>query len=1175
MLCRVCHRENDADARFCGRCGQPLALACIACGRLNPSENQFCTACGQPLSEGVADTTSSVRQPDPRQSVPRVYTPPHLAQKILTMRGALEGERKLVTVLFVDVVGSTSLAECLDPEEMHAIMGRTLKLMLAEVHRFEGTVNQFLGDGIMALFGAPIAHEDHPRRAVHTALSILKALEPLNEELERTRHLGLKVRQGANTGLVVVGSIGDDLRMDYTAVGDTTNVAARLQQAAPAGQVLISEQTRRLVEGYFRMRPLGELTLKGKAERMEGWEVLSAQVARARIDLEEERGLTPIVGRERELQLLLDAYDKAKSGQGQVVFLTGDPGIGKSRLLLEFRRRLGSDVAWSEGRALSFGHSIAFHALIDMLKRSFGIEEADSEATIVERIEGSVLALGEDLRPLIPYVRYLLSVHPGEASVLAMDPQQRRGEIFDALRRLTIRASEVSPQVTVYEDLQWIDQATEEYLLHTADSVPTSRCLRIITYRTGHAHPFGERTYHTRIALGALSNAASLEMTEAVLGTNALPEELKPLIVRKAEGNPFFVEEVVKSLLELQALRQAEGAYSLAKPIEEVSVPDTIQDVIMARIDRLEEAPKRAAQLGSVIGREFTYRLISRLSDDSSRTQEALRQLKAVELIYEKATFPETAYVFKHALTQEVAYSSLLLQRRKELHRLVGQAIEEIYPDRLAEHYAVLAHHFARAEAWEKALDYLLKAADRAVKAFATREAIAFYDRALEVAAELGECASQRTLMQIHQARGNLYVLLSDFERAHAEGERALSIARNIGDGVAQGAALVGMGLASWLGHKFERALLDAREAIEVGEAVGDPTVLAGGHLTTGLVHEMTGRLEEAERKLDQVIRISRRAGDAANQSWALVFAAEIKGWEADFDEATRLYGEGIRLARDHNVLVPQLEGLFMYGINLTGKGEYRAALAAFEEGLALAERVGDENYTPRYLNSLGWLSFECGDLDRAIQLNRRGSEGARIRQDHESVANAELNLADIFLARGDLASAHETLDAVHRMVKDPATSDWMRWRYSMHLFTSLGELALARSDQANTRGYAEQCLALATRTNSRKYMVNGWRLRAGEALLRRDWGEAEAALHEALKIAKAIGSPTPLWKTHFALGRLYSELGRPDLARPDYRAAYGVIASVRDSFGDPSLRATFDSSPLIQRVYQENAESD
>jgi predicted ATPase len=438
----------------------------------------------------------------------------------------------------------------------------------------------------------------------------------------------------------------------------------------------------------------------------------------------------------------------------------------------------------------------------------------------VTKIERGVFRLGEDLRPTLPYLRYLLSVEPGDAAVLTMDPQQRRGEIFDALRRLTVRAAEVRPQVAVFEDAHWMDQATEEYLLFTADSIPTSRVLRILTYRTGYVQPFGERSYHTRIALNTLSTAHSIEMAQGMLLTERLPEALKALIVRKAEGNPFFVEEVVKSLLEVGALRPAGEGYVLAKRLDEIFVPDTIQDVITARIDRLEEAQKRTLQLASVIGREFTRRLLDRLAEVRARTEEVLRELKAIELIYEKSTFPELAYMFKHALTHEVAYNSLLVRRRKELHRLIDLAIEELYTDRLTEQHEVLAYHFAKGEEWRKALEYLLKAAEKATKAFANREAIALYDQALEVAGQLGAAVDANTLMAIHRAKADLYMVLSEYARARTEGERLLVLARRIGDRQSEAVALAGMGVASAWGHDFTRALTEASKAIAIAREV-------------------------------------------------------------------------------------------------------------------------------------------------------------------------------------------------------------------------------------------------------------------------------------------------------------------------------------------------------------------
>jgi class 3 adenylate cyclase/tetratricopeptide (TPR) repeat protein len=1148
MRCPSCGFENPEGMKFCGQCASPLGRRCPQCGFANPPGFAFCGQCATSLTEPPAASPPQV---------PLSYTPKHLAEKILASRTALEGERKQVTVLFADVSGFTSISEQLDPEDVHQFMNRAFALMLEEVHRYEGTVNQFLGDGLMALFGAPIAHEDHAQRAVHAALGIQRVLHDYAGELQGTRGMAFRVRLGLNTGLVVVGSIGDNLRMDYTAVGDTTNVAARLQAAADPGRIVMSEATHRLVGGYFYTRAFGELSLKGKAEPVRAWEVLSARVARTRLDVEADRGLTPFVGRDRELRLLFECFEQAKAGHGQVVFIAGEPGIGKSRLLLEFRRRLGDEATWSEGRAVSFGRSMAFHLLIDLLRRNFRLEEGDAEGTIVTKVERGVLRLGEDLRPLLPSLRYLLSVAPGDPAVLTMDPRQRRGEIFDALRRLTVRASEVRPQVAVFEDAHWMDQATEEYLLFTADSIPTSRVLRLLTYRTGYVHPFGERTYHTRIALNTLSTAHSVEMAQAMLATATLPEELKVLIVRKAEGNPFFVEEVVKSLLEVGALRRAGDGYVLAKRLDEIYVPNTIQDVIMARIDRLQEAPKRTLQLASVIGREFTRRLLDRMAESQAWTEEVLQELKAIELIYEKSIFPELAYMFKHALTHEVAYNSLLVQRRKELHRLIALAIEELYADRLTEQYELLAYYFAKGEEWGKALEYLLKAAEKAAQAFANREAVALCDQALEVADQLGWAVDAKTLMTIRQARSNLYFVLSDFERSRAEAGRLLVLARQAGDRVTEGTALARMGLASKWTHELDLALDYARQAIDIAEAADAKPVLAEGHWITGYVHTGTGRLGPAGEEFAQALMISRSAGDVVHQALALVQAGQLKNWQGEYVEASRLQAEGLRIARPHGLWLPLLNGLWVKGLALTGQGDYDEALTMFEEGLVLSEKVGDEVWHQRLLNSLGWLHSELGSLDRAFDHNRRSAEGARKRGDHEVIANAELNLGDIFLAKGDLAQAQEFLEGVHCLVNDPATSEWSRWRYSIHLFASLGELWLARGDVARAGAFAEQCLELATRTNSRKYLVRGGRLTGEIALARRQWNEAEEALRQTLSIAEALGNPTQLWKTHLAFGRLWAETTKPAMAREAYYAARAVIDSIKGSLRNSELRAS------------------
>lgn len=883
MECPRCSAQNRNGAQFCRQCGLPFEGVCPACGATLQVASQFCDTCGASLPSALTATSKPSRF-----SSPGSYTPRHLAEKILTSRSALEGERKQVSVLFADISGFTSLSERLDPEDVHAFMTRAFELMLAEVHRYEGTVNQFLGDGIMALFGAPIAHEDHGQRALHAALGIRRALEAYQHELKRERGISFQVRQGLNTGLVVVGSIGSDLRMDYTALGDTTNVANRLQQAADPGRILISEATHRLVAGYFHTRSLGGLPVKGKTDPVPAWEVIGAREPRTRLEVEADSGLTPFVDREHELQLLSDSFEKAKDGRGQAIFLVGEAGIGKSRVLLEFRRRLGDQATWLEGHALSFGRSMAFYPVIDLLKRNFRIEEGDTEGGIVDKIERGVLRLGDDLRPTLPFLRFLLSVDPGDPAVLRVDPKKRRTETFNALRRLTVRAAEVRPQVLVIEDAHSMDQATEEYLAFFADSIPVSRIMLVLTYRPGYRHPFGERTYHTRIGLTALSSADTVVMAQSMLAVDRVPDELQQFIFRKAEGNPFFVEEVVKELREVGILRPAGARYVVDKPLDAIDVPDTIQDVIMARIDRLDEAPKKLLQLSSVIGREFTRRLLDRISDRPTEIEEGLHALKASELIYETRVFPEPAYLFKHALTHEVAYNSLLVQRRRELHRLIGGAIEELYVDRLAEHYEVLAHHFSRGDDRPKSLEYLTKAGAKAAQAHANREALGLYEQALTL---VGADQSARADLLKNLAIVTQYLGDADASLRHAEA--AVELYEKLGDkGNAVSVHLHIQMLYTWQwdGAREDMGLKHLEAAAALVEDAPDS-------VEKGLVYQRTGHgylhrsqpvttLEWAQKAVDMFARL--RVPMGTSLGTALAYRGRIdegvayseKNWE-------------------------------------------------------------------------------------------------------------------------------------------------------------------------------------------------------------------------------------------------------------------------------------------------------
>jgi len=1164
MKCPRCQHENPPQAKFCLECGARVALTCTRCRSELPAGAKFCLECGEPVA---AQATA-----EPRFTSPESYTPKHLAEKILTSKAALEGERKQVTVLFVDVSGFTSLSERLDPEEVHRLMSRAFDLMLAEVHRYEGTVNQFLGDGIMALFGAPIAHEDHARRAVHAALGITRVLDEYRQELA-PRGITFRVRQGLNTGLVVVGSIGSDLRMDYTAVGDTTNVAARLQQAAEPGRVTMSDATHRLVRGYFDVRPVGEMHLKGRDQPVVAWEVQAAHGGRTRLELETPRGLTPFVGRDRELGVLLDTFARAEAGNGQVVFVVGEPGIGKSRLLFELREHLGERGTWQEGHCLSFGRAMAFHPFVDLIRRWFAIEESDDELATVAKIERGLRDLGEDLLAVSPYLRALVSIDPGDAEVRAMNPAERRGETLEGLRRMLVRAAERWPLVLVVEDLHWIDSASEGFLISLADSVPALRALLVFTYRPGYPSSFGERSYFTRIAPAILSADDSARMAAAVLASGALPDELRRVIEGKAEGNPFYIEEVVKSLEESGALRRDAGRLVLAGGPGALAIPGTIHDVIAARIDRLAEPPKRALQVAAVVGREFTRRLVDRLADARERTDESLRELTVLELIHERRRYPELAYMFKHALTQDVAYGTLLMQRRAELHGLVGRAIEELYADRLAEHYEVLAHHFSKAEDWPRALDYLLKAAEKATRAFGLRQAVELYGEALQAAARLGDQVPITTLMTIRQARADLFFGLGEFSQSRVEAEHLVDLARQIDDRAAEAGGLVQVATAlQWL-EDFPAAHARVNHALEMAEAVGAQAPLSGAMYTRGYMHGLNGRLDDGETDLQQALDIGRSIGDANREALARHLLSLKRSWQGQYTESLALDEEGVRLAREHRLVIPLLRCLWSHAVALTNLGEHDRALAEFAEGVTLAEKVGDDAYMSRYLNTIGWMRIECGDLAEGIRLSERSYEVTQhsARAGHgtgaERMAFIRNNEADAFMAQGDYTAAAQALDESLHTVQHPPPSRWMTWRYTAHCYASLGQLALMRGDADSARRFADQSLEIATPTAARRFESWAWRIKGESATMRQVWTEADDCLRRALTIAEAIARPRQVWLSQLALGRLHAALGRPDEARERYRAALDVVERLRAHTQEPGLRAGLERMPQIREL--------
>jgi DNA-binding NtrC family response regulator/tetratricopeptide (TPR) repeat protein len=1030
-------------------------------------------------------------------------------------------------------------------------VSRALDAIVDKIRSFGGQIDELSATGLVAAFGLePL--EDAQRHAASAAVAIQKVAERVRTEDPARPAVTLAI----HTADLPVGSRGDRVAIDSDAKRPARALLELLAEQAPPGHLVVSGQTAAFLMRRFELAP---------GDPLPGGSDPTYRLIGSR---DGERELTAFVGREAELRLLRERFEQARAGRGQVVSIVGEAGIGKSRLLRELRGQVGEVATWVEGQAMSFGRTIPFHPLIDLLRRAFRIDEGDREPTVVEKIERAVAELGPDLRPALPYVRHLLSVDPGDPSLRQMDAKLRRAETFDVMRGLFPRMATRRPLVVVWEDLHWADQTMVEFIAALADGIAVQPMLVILTYRPATPPPVGDRTFHTRVTLAGLSTADCVAMARGLLSVAELPEPLQALLVRTAEGNPFFLEEVLRSLQETGTVRTENARVRLAPRLAEHVVPDTVQDVIRARIQRLPDAPRQLLELASVVGREFTRRLIDRLAGAHDATEGALRELKAFELIHETSVFPELAYAFRHALIHDVAYHSLPVERRRDLHGAVARAIEELHGDRLAEQYEVLAHHFAETADWEKALEYLRKAAEKATQAFAIREALALYERALQVAGDAGpDPAVENATVAIHQARAALYFLISDFDRSRAEAERVAALARRRGDPDEEGMALAAIGWASMWARDLDGAVEAARRAIEVAEPSCATTPLTRAHLTIGFIRGVTGQLGDAEEHMAKAVATGRSAGVLADLSLSLTVTGLLRNWEADYVAASELQTDGLAIARRHDLLLPLLLSTFLYGMTLTGKGDYEAALALYREGLVLAERVGDEAIHHRLLNCLGWLHAELGDVTGAIELNRRSAEVGRRRRDPGTLPNALVNLGENHLELGDLARAGELLDEAHSVFADPGGSPWMRWRYSMRLFEDLGALWLARGDPARAAGFADETLELATRTRSRKNLVRGWRLRGEIALARRELDDAEDAFRRALAVATEIGNPPQLWKSQVALGDLHAARHRPDAAGAAYRDARAVIARVKASLRDPVLIGSLAATPTVRRL--------
>jgi predicted ATPase/class 3 adenylate cyclase len=688
-------------------------------------------------------TPGAVAAPAP---APLAYTPRYLAEKILTSRSALAGERKQVTVLFADLKGSMELLADRDPEEARQLLDPVLERMMEAVHRYEGTVNQVMGDGIMALFGAPLAHEDHAVRACYAALAMQETLRRYSAEVRRTHGVEVQIRVGLNSGDVVVRAIGNDLHMDYSAIGQTTHLAARMEQLATPGSIRLTTETLRLAEGLIQVTALGPVPVKGLAEPVEVFELLGVSALRQRLQVAASRGLTRFVGRQPELAALEQTLEQASVGHGQVVAIVGEAGVGKSRLIYEVmhsHRTRGWRVV--ESTAMSYGQATPYGPVLDLLKCYTQVEERDDPRTIRARVTGQVLTLDEALQETIPALLWLLEALPEDHPFLTLEPLQRRRRTLEALKRVLVRESQVQPLLLVVEDLHWIDAETQALLDTLVESLPTARIELLVNYRPEYQHGWGSKTYYTQLRLDPLPAASAADVLHALLGDDASLAPLLPVLMAHTEGNPLFLEESVRTLVETQVLVGERGAYRLAQALPSIQVPTTVQAVLAARIDRLPPDEKHLLQAAAVIGKDVPAALLQATAEVPwAEVQRSLAHLQAAEFLYEMRLFPELEYTFKHALTQDVVYNAMLLERRRDLHERAAQAIEGLFAERLPEHYHALAHHYSRSGNTIKAVHYLHRAGQQAVERSAYVEAISHLTTAVDLLATLPETPERR-----------------------------------------------------------------------------------------------------------------------------------------------------------------------------------------------------------------------------------------------------------------------------------------------------------------------------------------------------------------------------------------------------------------------------------------------
>jgi class 3 adenylate cyclase/tetratricopeptide (TPR) repeat protein len=1096
MQCPRCRAENREGRRFCGECGLSFAAACSSCGFLNEGSEKFCGGCGKSLA--AAPTPAKARF-----TSPETYTPKVLAEKILTSKSALEGERKQVTVLFADLKGSMELLADRDPEEARKLLDPVLELMMEAVHRYEGTVNQVMGDGIMALFGAPIAHEDHAVRACYAALRMQQAVARYADDLRQREALDVQIRVGLNSGEVVVRTIGSDLHMDYTAVGQTTHMAARMEQLARAGTTLVTSNTLRLVEGYVDVKPLGLVPVRGLSEPIEIFEVAGAGPARTRFQVAARRGLTRFVGRDAELEQLRHAQQLAGAGHGQVVAIVGEAGLGKSRLVDEFTRshRLQGWLVLANA-SVPYGKATSYLPVIDLLRGYFKIQDRDDLREIREKVTGKLLTLDESLKPTLPALLALLDVPVEDPVWQALDPAQRRQHTLDAVRRLLLREAREQPLLLIFEDLHWIDGETQSFLGGLIESLPTARLLLLVNYRPEYQHPWGGKTYYRQLRIDPLPSKSADELLDEILGTDITLGPLKRLLVERTEANPLFLEESVRALVETGALIVERGTYRLTRSVEQLTIPATVQAILAARIDRLAPDAKRLLQAAAVVGKDIPMPLLLAIADAPEHEVRAeLTRLQAAEFLYETGLFPDLEYTFKHALTHEVAYQELLHERQRALHARIAEAIEQLSTERVTEQVELLAYHALRGEQWDKALSYCRQAGAKAVSRAGYREAVTYGDQALLVLTHLPDDPDrQAQKIDVHLALQLSLWQVGEVPRMIDHLEQAERLATALGDENRLGAVFFDTSFHLFLIGQHDRALEAGQRALAIAKNRGDARLEIETNLSLGRIYTTLGDYGAA---------------------------MDCLRWNVTSLEGDRLREQfGERYSQEG---VPNLQSRSWLGRCLAERGAFGDALALTEGVMEISERTTRPFTRVAACRDLGHVYLWRGDVDKAILRLEHGLSICRAAPVPGLLPVVASLLGSAYTLAGRIAEGLSLLELA------VAQAESIGLMYGHSLWVSLlgeGYLLAGRLDEAHAR--VAKALSFARTHSERAYEAAALRL-LGEIHAHRDAlviESAEECYQRSLSLANELGMRPLVAHCHLGLAKLYRRTGKREQAQ-------------------------------------------